>query len=83
MSITTKEVKDSLKREKEICEVAIRHLRKDCSVLEKKYKMLTDDFMKKFKQGKLGDGEDFFKWYALVEGIRDWMKRRTALQRFV
>jgi len=75
-----REVIDSMKREDNICKLAVEHLRKECALFEKKYRMPTRIFLQKFNRGKVGDEQDFFKWYALAEGLKDWMKTREALR---
>jgi len=74
------EVIQSIKREDSICNIAIDHLKKSCHDFEKKYHMSTGSFLKKFNKGKLGDEQDFFKWYSVSEGVKDWLKTRSALR---
>jgi hypothetical protein len=69
-----------LKREEQICESALKHLQEKCLEFEKKYKMSTKDFLEKFNQGLLGDSQDFFKWFALAEGMKEWAKTKEALE---
>lgn len=77
------EVIDSMKREENICKLALEHLRKECEIFERKYRMSTAIFLKRFDQGKLGDDADYFKWYSLAEGTRDWIKTLTALRKIL
>lgn len=78
-----REVVESLKRERAICEVAIDHLLEACRKFERKYKMSTGKFVKEFEAGSLGDKEDFFKWYAIAEAMKDWLNTKRALREIV
>ena len=73
----------SLKREKAICELAIQNLREKCRTFEAKYEMSTEDFLTKFNNGELGDEETFFEWYALSQGLEDWQRQQTSLNKIV
>lgn len=74
------EAVDSIKRETNISKLAIEHLRKGCETLEKKYHMSTGTFIKKFNNGSLGDDQNYFKWFSLSEGLKDWQKTKNALR---
>jgi hypothetical protein len=41
--------------------------------LDERFGITSDLFSQKFQRGELGDDEDFFRWYALLE-----MQRRVA-----
>jgi len=73
-------VKRSLEREKIVATRAIEHLEAQCRELEAKYGWTTEDFLRKFEDGTAGDEEDFFKWYAMAQGVEDWKGTLTALE---
>ncbi|PIS31478.1 hypothetical protein COT42_01010 [Candidatus Saganbacteria bacterium CG08_land_8_20_14_0_20_45_16] len=54
------EVIGSMKREENICSLALEHLKAECARFEKKYRMPTRIFLRKFNNGRLGDSRDFF-----------------------
>lgn len=74
---------ESLKREEDICKIAIQHLKKDCKKFERKYNISTNEFIKKFDQGEIGDNEDFFKWYTIASAIKDWTNKKNELKNFI
>lgn len=46
---------------------------------EKKRGMTSDEFLEKFESGLLGDGQDFFDWYAAKRGLDIWRERFEIL----
>jgi hypothetical protein len=53
------EVKESLEREFNICSKAIKFYKRHIEAMEKKYRMSTSAFLKKFEKGEMGDEQDF------------------------
>ena len=74
------EVVRVLEREKKVCDTAIAHLREKSHSLEQQYGWSTEDFLRKFNMGEIGDDQLFFHWYALAEATKDWQKTRDSLQ---
>ncbi|OGW00415.1 MAG: hypothetical protein A2889_01890 [Nitrospinae bacterium RIFCSPLOWO2_01_FULL_39_10] len=74
------QVINSLKRERRVCSLAIEHLESQCKEFEKRYYWTTDEFLQKFEEGLAGDNEDFFKWYAIAQGLADWKSTMSALE---
>ena len=79
MTITA-EIKESLEREFNICSTTINFYKRQIKILEEKYKMTTASFLAKFEKGALGDGKDFFDWYAFHKLLSNWMHTKKALQ---
>lgn len=69
-----------LGREKTMCEIAITRLRERYRLLEQQYGWSTDEFLKKFNAGEIGDDQEFFLWYALAEAERDWQVTRDSVE---
>lgn len=55
------------------------HYAQICQRFEKKHGMTSDEFIDKFDSGLLGDGEDFFDWYAAKRGLDIWHERFEIL----
>ena len=55
------------------------HYAELCRKFEKKHGMTSDEFISKFDTGSLGDGEDFFDWYAAKRGLDIWHERFEIL----
>ena len=78
--MTLEIVKDSLAHEIEISKFMLDKNKKKIMEFEKKYKMTSDDFYQKFENGKVGDNEEFFEWFAYIEYCRDWQKKYDILK---
>lgn len=78
--IITTEIKESLEREYKICSRTISFYKKKTKALENKYKMTTTSFLKKFENGKVGDNQDFFDWYAFCKLLSNWTNTKNALK---
>jgi len=72
-----------LAREKMVCDTAIARLRERYRPLEQRYGWSTDEFLKKFNAGQIGDKQEFFLWYALAEAVKDWQVTRNSLEDLV
>jgi len=51
----------------------------ECKTFEKKYKMDSELFLKKFDSGELGDDLQWFDWYASIRGKKIWEKKHQIL----
>lgn len=74
------EVVRVLEREKRVCDRAIARLRERYRPLERQYGWSTDEFLEKFNAGTIGDDQEFFRWYALAEAVKDWRATREGLE---
>ena len=63
-----------LQREKAVCETAISRLQEKTTPLEQAFGWSTETFLQRFNTGQTGDEQDFFRWYALAEAIKEWQK---------
>jgi hypothetical protein len=79
MAITI-EIKESLEREFNICSKVIRFYIRKIEALEKKYRLSTSSFLKKFEKGEMGDEQDFFDWYAFHKLLSSWTSTKNAIQ---
>lgn len=77
---TNQAVKEAVSRELEIGNFALMRYSLKLSKLEKKYGMNTEKFVQKFEEGKLGDGQDYFEWFALFKAKRHWEEKMKQLQ---
>jgi len=50
-----------------------------CQEFEKRFGMNSEEFMQKFDSGNLGDGQEYFDWYAAKRGFDIWRTRREIL----
>ncbi len=76
----TDELKTSLKREYTLCSNAIVFYKKALKEFEKKYRLTTQTFLKKFEAGQMGDESDYFDWYAFAKLLAQWRKTQSAIR---
>jgi len=69
-----------LQREKAVCETAMLRLQEKTQFLEDQFGWSTRAFLELFNAGKIGDEQEFFRWYALAEALREWRETRGYLQ---
>ena len=48
----------------------LKHLSEEMGKFEERYRLSSDDFYAKWKDGQLGDETDFFEWYAYCDTYR-------------
>jgi len=53
---------------------------KRLKIFEKKHKMKTEEFIKGFKSGKLGDDEQWFEWLFLYEAYSSIIKQKKIIE---
>ncbi len=63
-------VRRSLQREIGLLETKKRLTQKEIQEFERKYGRTSAEFMSEFERGKLGDSQDCFEWWGLLQGMR-------------
>lgn len=76
----TQETKTSLAREYTLCSNAVAHYKKALKDFERKYRITTTTFLKRFDAGIFGDDADSFDWYASAKLHTQWQKTQSALR---
>lgn len=76
----TRETKNSLVREYALCSSAVAYYKKATKEYERKYRITTNTFLKRFETGEIGDDADYFDWYAFSRLLAQWQKTQTALR---
>jgi hypothetical protein len=61
----------------------LKQVEKALSDFEKRHKMSSDEFFKKFSAGKLGDDREYIKWYAYKDTYNKLMDRSKEIERIV
>ena len=75
-------VVEALRRETDHARQRYEHFLQECQAFEAKYNLSSDEFLTQFENGTLGDGADFFHWYASKEG-RDHLQRHYQILRSI
>jgi len=63
-------VRESLRRELALTETKAKLLREELEQFEQRYELSSADFVAQFERGELGDAQDFFEWWGLVQGLK-------------
>lgn len=79
----TQEAKTSLKREYALYANAIAFYKKAIGELERKHRLRTNVFLKRFESGQLGDDTDYFDWYAFAKLLFQWQQAQSAIRHAV
>ncbi|MBU0599292.1 hypothetical protein KKB84_05510 [bacterium] len=59
----------------------IKELQEKMNLFEKRYKMDSEDFYKRFNEGNLGDDMDYIEWFALYDMKKRIEERMKGLLR--
>ena len=68
-------IRGALELNQRVAKYKIKKYSGICKNFEKKYGTDSDLFLEKFNSGELGDGDDFFDWYAAKKGLDIWNKK--------
>ena len=71
---------EALKNQRRFALARLRKFEAECREFEQKYQMDSDRFSRDFDSGKLGDGPQWFDWYAANRGRLSWLKKYSVLK---
>ena len=69
----------ALRHEAELARARRAHFERACAAFEEQYRMSSDEFMRQFESGTLGDEAAYFDWYAAKRGLDLWDRRLRIL----
>ena len=72
-------VKVALRHEAEIARFRYEQFAKDCELFEQRFRMKTDEFLKRYDAGDLGDAEEYLDWFASARGREVWRQKAEVL----
>ena len=72
-------VKAALKHEAEMARFRYEQFTNECQTFEQKFRMGTDEFLKKFEAGDLGDAEEYLDWFSSARGREVWRQKAEVL----
>ena len=70
----------AVKREKSRLEWEIDRIQKKLSIFEQKYKMASQDFIAKYKQGEIGDDEELMEWAGEWDFLKLFQQKLLSLE---
>ncbi len=72
-------VNAALRNEAELARFRFEQFAKECQTFEQRFQMPTDQFLARFNAGELGDGEEYFDWFAAARGREIWKQKSEVL----
>jgi hypothetical protein len=58
-----------------------RQIWEKLTAFEERYNLKTDEFSRRFREGRMGDEMDFFEWSALADIYQELSQRLTEAER--
>ena len=55
------------------------YFERTCRAFEQQHQMSSEEFMRQFESGTLGDAAEYFDWYAAKRGFDLWERRFHVL----
>ncbi len=72
-------LKSGINFKKKLLSVKVENYLKRLNVFEKKHKMKSEAFLKKFNSGKLGDDEEWFDWLFVYETYNKIIEQKKII----
>ena len=69
----------ALSREATLANARRNAYKRTCQEFETRFGVLSDQFLREFEDGKLGDDLEYFDWYAAKRGFDLWDRRTRIL----
>ena len=69
----------ALRHEADLADARRAYFERACRAFEQRYQMSSEEFMRQFESGALGDDADYFDWYAAKRGLDLWERRFRIL----
>ena len=69
----------ALRHEADLADARRARFKRICTNFEQQFQMSSEEFMKKFDSGAIGDDAEYFDWYAAKRGLDLWERRFQIL----
>jgi len=66
---------NTLRHEVDLANARRTYFERACRAFEQQYQMSSEEFMRLFESGALGDDAEYFDWYAAKRGLDLWERR--------
>ena len=70
---------EAIEKRIDYIQIRMNKFKNECRIFEERYNMISEDFIKKFETGELGDDVHWFDWYAAYRGRELWQKKNEIL----
>lgn len=72
-------ISEALRDQATVAQMRREEFRRLCNQFEEKYGWNSDEFMRRFEAGSLGDDAEYFDWFAAKRGFNIWDRRYRIL----
>jgi hypothetical protein len=69
----------ALRQQADLANARRAHFERACQAFEQRHHMSSQEFMRQFESGALGDEAEYFDWYAAKRGLDLWERRFSIL----
>jgi len=69
----------ALRQEVNLARARRAHFERACRTFEQRHGISSDEFMRQFESGALGDEAVYFDWYAAKRGLDLWERKLRIL----
>ena len=70
---------EAIEKRIDYIQIRMNKFKNECRQFEERFKMKSEDFIKKFEAGELDDDVQWFDWYAAYRGRELWQKKNEIL----
>lgn len=70
---------NALRHEADLAAARRTYFERACRAFEQQHQMSSEEFMRQFESGALGDDAEYFDWYAAKRGLDLWERRFNIL----
>lgn len=70
---------NALRHEADLAAARRTYFEHACRAFEQQHQMSSEEFMRQFESGALGDDAEYFDWYAAKRGLDLWERRFNIL----
>ena len=78
-AVNRDKVRKVLDSETDLAEARRTHFERACHAFEQQHQMTSEEFMRLFESGALGDDAEYFDWYTAKRGLDLWERRFRIL----
>jgi len=70
---------NALRHQVDLASARRTYFERACRAFEQQHQMSSEEFMRQFESGTLGDEAEYFDWYAAKRGFDLWERRFRIL----
>ena len=72
-------LEEALRNQVALARAHLEQFKRECRAYERQYGMASDEFVRRFETGELGDDAHWFDWFASKRGLDIWARKLRLL----